>query len=144
MSVNESVIDNEPGKSANSEISRPQKRYKTDAEVALLEFSRQPRILDLDDVWKEDVDSTQLEEHRAEDLVATMIYYTHGLEGIKQLQTQRMERDKSFSYKIQTAETPNREDSRIKKVHVYRVRDFVQVSRLSTLSDHILTESRFW
>lgn len=109
----------------------------------MLEFSRQPRILDLDDVWKEDVDSMELEEHRAEDLLVTMIYYTHGLEGIKQLQTQRMERDKSFSYKIQVAETPDREDSQIKKVHVHRVRDFVQVSRLSTLSDSILTQSRF-
>lgn len=50
MSTNETATQNEIKVDTNLKMLVLQKKYKTDAEVALLAFSGQPRILNLDDV----------------------------------------------------------------------------------------------
>lgn len=50
MSANETATQNDIKIDTSSVEVEPQKKYKTDAEVALLALSGQPRILNLDDV----------------------------------------------------------------------------------------------
>lgn len=81
MSANETATQNDTKVDTSSQVLEPQKEYKTGAEVALLALSGRPHILELDDVWRENARSLKPKDYRVEDLLATMIYYTHGVEG---------------------------------------------------------------
>lgn len=139
MSTNETATQNEIKVDTNLKMLVLQKKYKTDAKVVLLALSGQPCILNLDDVWKEDAGSMTLKDYRVENLLATVIYYTHGVDGIRQLQIQRLETDKRFSYEVQMLEIPDEEDSTMKTVEAYRKEDIVRVSHSSTSQDNFLT-----
>lgn len=139
MSVNESATQN----ATRSKLPESQKKYKTEAEGALLALSGRPRILDFDDIWKQDAGSVKPKDFRVEDLFVTMVYYTHGVEGIRKLQIHKPETDKFSLYEISVLESQHPRGRVMKRVEVYSVQDGFRVSPLSRWKYNVLTRSRF-